>query len=292
MNFLFRYSKWDASLLVITIFQLLLNAWLASTWDSRSAIQNLYFYPLCLFLFWYNALIATHNFVHTPWFRWSWLNRLYAVINSGNLLTPILHYRYLHFNHHKYGNDRQDAFGKTQDGSSTFAYGKHGHSEHVLTYCGLAIFRDDMTETFQQVRKHRESIQLYLEIGFCLLTVLVYLVISWKFFLCMALPVFYLGWFITYCANYYEHYGARPEEQYANSTSHYGLIYNRLFCNEGYHQEHHLRPQIHWSQRPQIYQQMQRELDKVDRQIIKFPPPLGFLNRLREVDAKVSSHLV
>jgi fatty acid desaturase len=284
MKGLFKHSRWDAVLFLMTFFQLPLNFWLASTWDARSLSQNLYFYPLCLFLFWYNALIATHNFVHTPWFSSTWLNRAYAMCNSGNLLTPIIHYRYLHFNHHKYGNDRRDQFGYTQDGSSTFAHGRNGWSEPVLNYCGLAILRDDMSETFQQVRKHRESLQLYLELGCCLLTVVLYLLISWRFFVMLLLPVFYFGWFFTYLANYYEHYGAVPENKYADSTSHYGRIYNRLFCNEGYHQEHHLRPQVHWSQRPKVYQQLQHELDTADRRIIRFPPPLGFMNRLREVE--------
>jgi fatty acid desaturase len=117
-----------------------------------------------------------------------------------------------------------------------------------------------------------------------LLTVVFYLLISWQFFVLLVLPIYYVGWFFTYLANYYEHYGAVPEQQYADSTSHYGRIYNKLFCNEGYHQEHHLRPQVHWSQRSQIYQQLQQELDKTDRRIIKYPPPLGFMNRLREVE--------
>jgi fatty acid desaturase len=287
MKAVWKHSPWDALLFTATILQLLFNVWLALTWSSRSLIENLSFYPICLFLFWYNALIATHNFVHTPWFTWRWLNRLYAVVNSSNLLTPIIHYRYLHFNHHRYENDRQDEFGHTQDGSSTFANGKHGRSEPVLSYCGLAIFRDDLSETFKQVRQHQEMGQLYLELACCLLTVICYLIVSWQFFVMCLLPVFYLGWFWTYLSNYYEHYGAFPDNKYANSTSHYGFIYNKLFCNEGYHQEHHLRPQIHWRLRPQIYQQFQQELDSIDRCIVRFPPPLGFLNRLQEVEPPV-----
>ncbi|MEH2079967.1 MAG: fatty acid desaturase [Nostoc sp.] len=270
----------------MTIFQLVLNIWLSITWESRAFLHNLWFYPLCLFLFWYNALVATHNFVHTPWFRSNLLNNLYAIVNSANLYSPVTHYRHIHFNHHRYGNDRQDVHGKTEDHSSTFAYGKNGESENVITYCALAILRDDITESFRQIT-HKESLQLYLECGTCLLAIIGYLLISWKFFLFFVLPVFYFGWFLTYLANYYEHFGAIPENLYANSTSHYGRIYNFLFCNEGYHQEHHLRPNVHWSQRPQVYENLRKQLDGVVRVILKFPPPLGFIHHRGKIETSV-----
>lgn len=275
---LFRYSKWDAVLFATTIFQLVLNIYLAMTWTSRDFFHVLLFFPLCLFLFWYNALVATHNFVHTPWFSAGVLNRFYAIANSVNLGSPITHYRYLHFNHHQYGNDRQDVEGRTQDGSSTFAYGKNGQSEHVIAYCALAILRDDVTETYREAKAHHEVTQLCFELSACVLAMIGYLIISWQFFVFFAIPIFYCGWFLAYLTNYYEHFGASPEQRYANSTSYYGRIYNRLFCNEGYHQEHHLRPNAHWSQRPKLYQKFRGELDRVDRVRLKFPPVLGFLH--------------
>lgn len=277
MRPLFKYSWWDSFPVAITLFQLLLNFWLAATWESRTFLHTLLLYPPCLLLFWYNALVATHNFVHTPWFKSKLLNNLYAIVNSANLGSPLTHYRSIHFNHHRYGNDRQDHQGRTQDHSSTFAYGEKGQSEHVIKYCALAIVRDDMTETFRQANR-KEIIQLRLEIGACIVVVLSYLLISWKYLVCFAIPIFYFGWFLTYLANYYEHFGAIPEDHYGNSASYYGRIYNLLFCNEGYHQEHHLRPQVHWSQRPKIYQDLHKQLDSVDRVILKFPPPLGFMH--------------
>jgi fatty acid desaturase len=278
MKALFRYSVWDSLLLAITFFQLGLNIWLAITWDSRPLVQNLVFYPLGLFLFWYNGLVATHNFVHTPWFSSKALNNLYAAFNSSNLLSPITHYRDIHFNHHQYGDDRQDQQGQTQDHSSTFAYGKNGQREHVISYCGLAILRDDLIASFRQPRTKPEAAQLYVESGMCLLALLSYLLISWQFLLFFVVPMFYLGWFLVYLANYYEHFGATPEDRYANSTSHYGRLYNLLCCNEGYHQEHHLRPNVHWRQRPNIYQSLRPALDRAKRVILQYPPPFGFLH--------------
>lgn len=282
MKLLFRYSGWDGFPVAITLFQLLLNFGLAATWESRPFLSNLWLYPLCLLLFWYNALVSTHNFVHTPWFSSRFLNRCYAIVNSTNLGTPITHYRLIHSNHHQYGNDRQNAQGHTQDHSSTFAYGKKGQSENVIRYCALAILRDNLSETFRQVNQQNRAsslrLQLHLETGACVIVAIGYLLLSWQFLVFFAIPIFYFGWCLTYLANYYEHFGASPEDQYANSASYYGWLYNLLFCNEGYHQEHHLRPQVHWSQRPQIYQDLQQQLDRSDRLILKFPPPLGFLH--------------
>jgi fatty acid desaturase len=276
MKKLFRYSKWDSLLFAITIFHLGLNLWLAVTWTSRPWFINLLFYPIGLALFWYNGLVATHNFVHTPWFCSKALNNLAAAINSPNLLSPITHYRHIHFNHHQYGDDRLDAHGQTQDHSSTFAYGKNGEREHVLSYCALALIRDDLWASF---RDHRsEPVQLYVEFGMCLLAIVMYWLISWQFLLFYILPIFYFGWFLVYLANYYEHFGATPESRYADSTSHYGYLYNLLCCNEGYHQEHHLRPNVHWRQRPQIYQNFREALDKTSRVILRYPPPLGFIH--------------
>lgn len=279
MKPVFRHSRYDGLLLAITFFQLGLNIWLALTWETRPLSSNYLFYPLCLFLFWYNGLVATHNFVHTPWFGSERLNNLYAAINSANLLSPITHYRNIHLNHHQYGDDRQDENRRTQDHSSTFAYGKNGQRENVLSYCALAVVRDDLLASFRQRKTRSEAIQLAVESGLCLLAIAGYLLISWKFFVFFVAPVFYWGWFLVYLANYYEHFGGTPENRYANSTSHYGRLYNFFCCNEGYHQEHHLRPNIHWRERPQTYQKLCKVLDVEERVILKYPPPFGFINR-------------
>jgi fatty acid desaturase len=79
--------------------------------------------------------------------------------------------------------------------------------------------------------------------------------------------------------NYYEHFGATPENSFANSVSHYGRIYNLVFFNEGYHQEHHLRPQAHWTKRPHVHEEFKEALRQSDRHVSAFPPLLGFLER-------------
>jgi fatty acid desaturase len=258
-----------------------LNFWLAATWESRTLAQNLLFFPLCLFLFWYNGLVASHNFVHTPWFKQNWLNRCYMVLNSVNIGLPMAHYYQEHLKHHRYGNDRPDPQGQTKDPTSTFACGQNGQHENLLSYCALGLFRTDLSESFAEICKKGSGLQLCCEIVACILSLAIYLVLSWQYCLWLFLPVFYCGWMLEHLENYYEHFGGTPENKYANSTSYYGRLYNALFCNEGYHQEHHLRPNVHWMHRPQTRKELKEGLDRANRVVLKFPPVLSWLDHDR-----------
>ncbi len=62
------------------------------------------------------------------------------------------------------------------------------------------------------------------------------------FFLTAYLPGYAVGLCLCYLHGYYEH--AR------GTTSHYGLLYNVLFLNDGYHVEHHAHPGEHWTRLP------------------------------------------
>jgi fatty acid desaturase len=287
---LWKYTWRDSIPLGVTLFQLAINIWIAATWNDRTLLQNLLFLPLCVFLFWYNGLVASHNFVHTPWFKSEWLNRFYLAINSINIGLPQIYYRHEHLIHHRYVNDRQDVFGHTNDPTSLFANGKQGQPEPVLSYCALGIFRANLLEAFQEIIKRGERNQLYLEIATCLLGFVGYVYLSWHYVVFIFIPTFYLGWFLEHLENYYEHFGGIPESRYANSTSYYGYLYNVLFCNEGYHQEHHLRPGVHWTKRKQTRQELETELDNPNRVILRFPPILAVLDH-RRIERKQRSSL-
>jgi hypothetical protein len=62
------------------------------------------------------------------------------------------------------------------------------------------------------------------------------------FFLSVYVPGYVAGLMLCAMHGYYEH--AR------GGTSHYGKWYNRLCFNDGYHAEHHARPNVHWTQLP------------------------------------------
>jgi fatty acid desaturase len=83
--------------------------------------------------------------------------------------------------------------------------------------------------------------------------------------------------------NNYEHYGAAPQNRYANSVSYYGSLYNLLTFNDGYHQEHHLRPLAHWTQMPRVKREYHDKLQAVERVISPVPALLGAFHRNREL---------
>lgn len=278
---IWKYSWRDSVPLAITLFQLAFNFWLAATWGHRTLSENLLFAPLCLFLFWYNGLVASHNFVHTPWFKSDFLNRVYMALNSLNIGLPQVYYRHEHLLHHRYGNDRLRSDGKTQDPTSLFAYGENGQPEHVISYCFMGPFRANLLESFRIIKRKGQTLQLYFELLTCIAGFVCYITLSWQYFLFLFIPIFYLGWALEHLENYYEHFGSIPENRFANSTSYYGHLYNALFCNEGYHQEHHLRPGVHWTKRFHTRQELKAELDSVDRVILRFPPVLGWLDHQR-----------
>ncbi len=68
------------------------------------------------------------------------------------------------------------------------------------------------------------------------------------FFLYAYMPGFAVGMLICQIHGYYEHAGG-------GTVSYYGRIYNFLFLNDGYHREHHERPNAHWSMLPQLRSQ-------------------------------------
>jgi fatty acid desaturase len=109
-----------------------------------------------------------------------------------------------------------------------------------------------------------------------------FLVVSWKWVLLCYSPAFFLALALVNIQNYYEHYGAAPANRFANSASYYGKLYNLLTFNDGYHQEHHLRPLTHWTQMPRVHREYKDQLDQVERIVSTVPALLGFLDRNRK----------
>lgn len=273
-----KHSRRDMIPACVTLTQLILNFWLAATWSDRSLLEVLLLGPVGVMMFWYNVAVATHNFLHTPWSPNKTMNRIYGALNSINLGLPQTLYRFHHFNHHRYENDRRGTDGLTCDHSSTFAYGVNGRHEHVIAYCSLGLFRRGTAAAILKARQTGKMGVVWFETLTVAAALVAFLSASWKFTIFFYLPVFYFGWCLAHLENYYEHYGASPEIRCANSVSYYGRLYNMLFCNEGYHQEHHLQPQVHWTSRPQVREKLQMCQDAANCIASAFPPLLGFLD--------------
>src|SRR5215510_5403266 len=153
-------SARDAFPFAVTMLQLALNIWLAATWNERSLPELASLWLVCTFLFWYNPIIATHNFLHTPWFASAVANNVYAAINSINLGLPQILYRFHHLNHHRYENDRTGTDGRTRDHSSTYAHGRSGAHERVALYGAVSLFRRGTAEAYYAVLRKGQRRQL------------------------------------------------------------------------------------------------------------------------------------
>jgi fatty acid desaturase len=277
-----RYSKMDLVPLSVVTLQLLLNIWIAVTWERLGTLELVLLWICSVLLLWYNLVIATHNFLHTPWFTGDLANRVFAGLNSINLGLPQILYRYQHLrNHHRFENDRRTEDSECKDRSSTYAYGKNGRHENVVVYCALLLFRSSTSSALRDIRDCGQVLQFCIQLGICLIGLGAFLVLSWPFAVFFYLPSIWGGWFCAGLETYYEHFGANPNDRFANSVSYYGRIYNALLCNEGYHQEHHLRPGWHWTRRPAVRAEFLAEITRAGMVVSQYPPIVGFFDRQR-----------
>lgn len=291
-----RHSPRDAPLAIMTLAQPILLFSLAATWSDLAPATAAALGSGLALVMTYDIIIVGHLFTHARWFRAPLLNEVASAIASFNLGQSAEGYRSHHvFNHHRYSNDRADAAGETRDESSTFRGGVGGEHVGIARYAfggavgtllrsiaaAFALHRgwrvgrrehllravtDD--EGLRRIRRDR----IAHGVGLVALGL-----VSWPFLLACYLPAWYAGLVLVNVQNYYEHFGARPGDRRANSVSHYGRLYNALTFNDGFHQEHHLRPGVHWRKLPSV----RAELGDVERVLSPVPAVLGFLDRRR-----------
>lgn len=301
-----KNSPLDAVMLGLSVAQAVVTLRLAAGWEHASALERVGGFALLVFMMTYNIIIISHLFTHTPWFESRRLNALVSVLNSLNIGQSVQAYQLTHVrNHHRYNNDRKGPDGHTRDRSSTFEDGQGGEHDSVWHYAFagafqtllgtarnvLAVWRlwgvgpheQNLRElaTKDPVRRARELRQVRWDRMAHVAGLGVFLAISWQWTLVCYVPAFYLALALVNVQNYYEHYGAVPESRYTDSVSHYGRLYNLLTFNDGHHQEHHLRPQTHWSRMPAVRREHASALDSVERVVSPLPAIVGFLYRGR-----------
>ena len=109
---------------------------------------------------------------------------------------------------------------------------------------------------------------------------------NWRGFLFFYLPVWYLGQVAAMAErDYVEHHGAIPGDRKTDSVSAYGRLYNFIWFPNGYHQEHHWKPQVHWTEVPMLRAQLPPE---TSRRVVRaahwlnfFPPSRDFYVKAR-----------
>ncbi|MBY0525456.1 MAG: fatty acid desaturase [Gemmataceae bacterium] len=269
----FRYSSWDVlpALGGVGIVTLLFVTFLG--FDSLSWWFLAPAFVVIMRSYCWNLQCVSHNFIHNPFFSNDWLNRAYGVLETLTLGVPQILYHHYHMNHHFGDNDKVGPDGTTKDWSSIYRYGTNDQPESFLRYCFVSFFRVEVGPIVQKVlRKGRGQVnQLIVESVAMATFWITMLAVNWRYFVCFYLPSYYLGWVLSYAEGYLEHYGCQPGNQYANSVSSYHWLYNLVWFNNGYHQEHHWDPKKHWTRMRQLHEYIKPELIKNKTRIIQRP---------------------
>ena len=305
---IWKNTRLDAAMLVLSIAQFVATLLLATNWKHFSVLGAVGSFVLLVFMTVYNIIVVSHLFTHVHWFESPLLNGLVSMLNSINIGQSVQSYQFTHVrNHHRFNNDPKGPDGETKDLSSTYRGGvgydhisvqryAFGGAAESLVSLGRELV--SVTRLWRVSGKHdqtllelasdypakrvRELRQIRLDRMAHFLGLGMFFYISWKWTLLVYLPAFYLSLALVNVQNYYEHYGAAPGSRLTDSVSYYGRVYNLLTFNDGYHQEHHLRPQSHWARMPEVRSKYRSELDEVERIISPVPAILGVFHRNRK----------
>lgn len=255
---IFAQSVRDGILVLLSLLTITAFVALGFFWETLSLLVILICAGALIFLICTNYQCIAHNFLHNPFFKSRVMNTLFSLINSVPLGMSQTLYKFHHFNHHRHSNDYKDPqTGRTKDRSSTFAHSRCSDKEEsIVSYALLGVLRTDLVSLYREAKeknKHRlvkwESLVIFSFFGFLLF-------FNWQYFLVFVLPVWYLGQAAALAENYLEHHKAVPGNVQTNSVSCYNPLYNLIWFNNGYHQEHHCKPAVHWTKVKEVRTEM------------------------------------
>jgi fatty acid desaturase len=233
-----KYSSKDLALVFIAVveFSLLLLPFLI----SLPPLVLLFLIIFQVYLVGVNYQCIAHNFIHHPFFTSQILNSFFSILNTLILGIPQSLYRIHHLNHHRFNNHPE------KDESSTYRYGKDGNEENIFAYSFLGIFRTDLVALYKVASKYSSLVHIELLSLLSFITLLVFN--NWMLALGYVFVIYLLGQVFALWENYCEHHLANYNDRKRDSVSCYNPLYNILWFNNGYHQEHHFSPQVHWTE--------------------------------------------
>jgi fatty acid desaturase len=244
-----KHSSKDSWLILLSLVQLLLLSLPFLVDLSGLALLGLTL--LNVFLIGTNYQCVSHNFIHLPFFKSERLNQFFSVLNTINLGVPQSAYRIHHLQHHRYNNHPE------YDESSTYRFGRNGKEENIIRYSVLGVFRSDLASLIRKASEKNslvwiEIIGLVLFIAFCVF-------LNYELVILYLLPLYFLGQVFALWENYCEHHHANHSDRRRDSVSCYNRFYNFIWFNNGYHQEHHYAPQVHWTKIKEIRSELPKD---------------------------------
>jgi fatty acid desaturase len=246
-NPIFKHSWKDSYLILYTIFLGALPfffMWLDVSFWILAVI-----FPVHAWLITNLQNGPLHHHTHWSTFKTKKLNNLYEIVLSAVGGIPNQIWKYAHLKHHIYVNDIP-VNGTTKDPVSVFLHGKDGKVENFWSYCVRGIYNDFKKAFFpikfpNIVNKQR----CFLEQMSFNLYVLSIIVLDFHYGIYMLL-VYALAYFLNKATSYGEHWGVldRRGDTTQDSIGIYSRWYNIIGFGAGYHQEHHNKPNMHWTQ--------------------------------------------
>ena len=226
----------------------------------------------------WNIHSVSHNLIHNPFFTSERFNRVYSILVSLTLGFPQTVIRHIHLRHHIGNMDRPNAEGETRDPISIYRHGRDGQPESVWSYSLMSIIRTNPFRLCTSITGTNPDEGLWAKMEIIVLALSLVAVTSWDWRAVPALlPFWFLGHSLSAMTGYYEHFGADPGRPLAWGVSNYGLFYNRLWLNNGYHAEHHFRTKVHWTRMKDLHQQIAERQRAAGTKVLVWPHPLGFL---------------
>lgn len=254
---IFKHSRKDLYLVLVCFVNVCALLMFALLFNSISPVESIVFTILLVAFYCTNYQCVSHNFIHNEFFNSKVLNTLFSAMNSMAMGLPQTLYYHHHMNHHRYNNDVIDPETRTtKDISSLYRYGKNGEVENILSYSFIGFFRIDLVALAKRAKTRLQKRILLIETLSVFFFWAVLIFISAKFFFLFYLPIWYLGQVAALMENYFEHYGATSGDRRRDSVSCYGKLYNLLWFNNGYHQEHHFAPTVHWTQIQEVSEKL------------------------------------
>lgn len=287
----FRYTAYDVIPALCVVGIVALNFWTLLYFNSLPLWVLIGSGLMLTYGIWWNLQCMSHNFIHNPYFSSQFLNRCFSVLETFAIGMPHIFYHHYHLNHHKGDNDRRGPNGTTRDWSSIYRHSPDDRPESFFRYVMLGYWRVEIAPLFRVVYRHgwkdiTQAVVETLVLGAFWAGMAWY---DWRYFVYLYLPTYYFGWMLSYAQGYFEHYGARPGNPFANSVSSYHRLYNWLWFNNGYHQEHHWDPKWHWTRMPELHEQIKDQLVANNTRMLQGPHFTAFLEdwlkgRTRQVE--------
>jgi fatty acid desaturase len=200
-------------------------------------------------MFWNYAVL--HNHMHVPIAKPRALKWL--VSRTLGLACGFAYRGYYihHFNHHKHSDGPGD-------------WGQPRPGEGALHYCvrwALTTWFwpwEAVGNVWKACKTRGQKAELVLDFAVVDGTLLALL--AWQPSLALGLlAMFLVGQTSIHFLNLAAHVGSDPTDRTALAVTSTSPFYNRYFFNAGYHQAHHLKPQVPWRALPALTEQLLRQ---------------------------------